>query len=144
MAKIKLAARKSWETIPEGKHVFKVAKIDFNPKVNVIEMQAQTKDGLQTKEFFRIGKGKAYNEIALSIFSGLARAVLGDVEELEPEDLVGGFFEAEVVHDVRPHRDDPSRTVTWVNLKYYNPADGWTEESSEDEDEEGDEYDPFA
>lgn len=145
MAKIKLSARKDWEPIPEGRHVFQVVDIKVNPKTNVIEMQAQIEDGRRTKEFFRIGKGKAFNEVALDIFSSVSRAVLGDVEEVDPEELEGGFFEAEAVHDVQPHRDDPKRKVTWVNLKYYSPAEGWDVEDDVDEDDEDDDdYDPFG
>ena len=70
-----------------------------------------------------------YNEAAINRFSIFAKTVMQDFSgnEVEPEEMVDHYFTAEIKHSVVPRRDDPNRTMTFVNLMNFETADGFLE-----------------
>jgi hypothetical protein len=65
----------------------------------------------------------------LNAFSYFAKNALNDftIEEVDPADLVGCFFQADVTHDVQPNKNDPNKTVTWIRLNNWKPSKGFAE-----------------
>lgn len=55
---------------------------------------------------------------------------MGDyaLEDVDPEELIDHYIEAEVVHTKLPSTKDPSKTVTFANLGDKAPADGFDTE----------------
>ena len=68
------------------------------------------------------------NEKALNAFSYFARQALNNPSlsgEIDENDLVGCYLDAEVSHQVLPSNKDPQKTVTFIQLKDYKPASGF-------------------
>jgi len=129
MAKIKLS-KGGFTPIPEGTHVFKITSAEYDEDFGTMDIQMVTADGKKNNErFFLITQDGEPNEGALNAFSYFARNVLNDftIEEIDPADLVGRFFQADVTHDVQPSKNDPSKTVTFIRLNNWKPSKGFAE-----------------
>lgn len=129
MAKIKLS-KGGFTPIPEGTHVFKITSAEYDEDFGTMDIQMVTADGKKNNErFFLMTQDGEPNEGALNAFSYFARNVLNDftIEEVDPADLVGRFFQADVAHDVQPNKNDPSKTVTFIRLNNWKPSKGFTE-----------------
>lgn len=127
MAKIKLS-KGGFTPIPEGEHIFKITKVDYDEDFGKVEIDMVTVDGKKHIERFSLIRNDGeLNEGALNAFSYFAKTALDDfsVEEIDPKDLENCYMKCIVEHDVQPHRDDPSKTVTFVQLTNNKPADGF-------------------
>ena len=93
-----------------------------------MEINLVTAEGMkQTERFTLLNNNGEYNEKAINAFSFFARTATGNMalEEIEAEQLVGCFINAEVAHTKLPSTKDPQKTVTFVNLKNYEVAKGF-------------------
>ncbi len=129
MARIKLS-KGGFTPIPEGEHVFKIVKANYDEDFGKIEVDMVTVDGKKHIERYSLIRNDGeLNEGALNAFSYFAKTALNDfsVEEIEPKDLEGRYMKCTVEHNVQPHRDDPKKTVTFINLKDNSPAEGFGE-----------------
>jgi len=126
MAKIGLSA--GFTLIPEGRTVFKITDCIYKEKFGKIEVSLETKNGQKHKENFNLTI-----EGGLNAFSFFAKTALNDFElaEIDHEALIGCYIAADVVHNKQPHRDDPNKTVTFVNLDGKYPADGFDDDGDE-------------
>lgn len=132
MARIKLSESRGFTPIEEGEHLLKVFSAQYVPQVGRIEIEFINKQGKKLKERFSLlNNKKEINEKALNAFSYYARTILGDweVDDIDPEELVGNYIIGNVVHQHVPKRDNPDETITFVNL------DGVKETSDTFEDE---------
>lgn len=118
----------TFTVIPEGKHVFKIVEVNYDADFGKMEIQLVTEDGLkQTERFMLIDQTGEYNSKALSAFSYFARTAMNkpNLDEIEERDLVGKYIAAEAVHTKTPSKNDPSKIMSFVNLKNYEPAAGF-------------------
>ena len=67
---------------------------------------------------------------ALSFF---AKTALNDSNstDIDHTELINKYIKANVVHNVQPNRNDPSKTITFVNLTEKWTADGFDTEPCE-------------
>lgn len=124
MAKIQLA-QTGFSIIPEGRYVFKITACEYKQKFQKIEVSMETAKGQVLKESYMLstdGGNKA--------FAYMAKTAMHDynLDEIEPSDLIGKYISAEVYHTVKPHQDDPNKTVTFVNTKDKQEAYGFEQE----------------
>lgn len=129
MAKIKLS-KGGFTPIPEGTHVFKITNVEYDEDFGTLDVQMVTADGRKNNErFFLMTQDGEPNEKALNAFSYFAKNALNDftIEEVDPADLVGCFFQADVSHDVQPNKNNPEKTVTWIRLNNWKPSKGFAE-----------------
>ncbi|HHW90809.1 MAG TPA: hypothetical protein GX745_07915 [Clostridiales bacterium] len=129
MAKIKLS-KGGFTPIPVGTHVFKITSAEYDEDFGIADIQMVTADGGKHNErFFLMTQDGKPNEGAFNAFSSFARNALNDftIEEIDPADLVGHFFQAKVTHDIQPNKNDPNKTVTWVRLNNWKPSEGFAE-----------------
>jgi len=129
MAKIKLS-KGGFTLIPEGTHIFKITNVEYDEDYGVVDIEMVTADGRKNNErFFLITQSGEPNEGVLNAFSYFARNALNDftIEEVDPADLVGCFFQADVSHDVQPNKNNPEKTVTWIRLNNWRPSGGFPE-----------------
>lgn len=120
--------------IPEGTYIFKVVEAKYNEEFGKIEIKLETEKGLNHTERFSIKNADdSYNDKALNAFSYFAKTVMNDftIKEIEPEDLVGHYIQAEVVHTVLPSNKDANKTITFANLGDKAPASGFEETYTE-------------
>lgn len=129
MAKIKLS-KGGFTLIPEGTHVFKITSAEYDKDFGTMDVKMVTTEGIKNNErFFLMTQDGEPNEGALNAFSYFAKNALNDfkIEEVDPDDLVDCFFQADVTHDVQPNKNDPKKTVTWIRLNNWRPSEGFPE-----------------
>ena len=104
---------------PEGKHIFRIYKVDFNPdfgKVAVYMVNAQGNTIIQN--YGLMNADGSMNDSICNAFSYFARTALNDFsrEAIDHTELVNHYIGAEVAHKVLPSKNDPTQTVTYANL----------------------------
>lgn len=133
---IKLSENTGFTIIPEGEHIFKVEHVEYDKDFGVIELHLVTKNGMKHKERFNLIRNDGeINQPALNAFSYTARVLMNDfsLKEIDHRDLIGKYMKAEVKHNVVPSAKDPSKNLTFVNLGDKYPADGFEEDSDEED-----------
>ena len=126
MATIQLTS--GFTVCPEGAHIFRIYKVDYNQdfgKLNIYLVNAQ---GITHQERFSlINVSGAPNEKAYNAFSYFAKTALKDParEAIDPNELVGKYIKAEVVHTIVPSNKEAGKTVTFANLSNKWAADGF-------------------
>ena len=133
---IKLSENTGFVIIPEGEHVFKVEDVEYDKDFGIIELHLITKNGMKHKERFKLIRNDGeINQPALNAFSYTARVLMNDfsLKEIDHRDLIGRYMKAEVKHNVVPSAKDPSKNLTFVNLGDKYPADGFEEDSDEED-----------
>ena len=129
MAKIPLSSG-TFTVIPEGHYIFKVTKVEYKETFGKLAVTLETQDGQKTIERYSFLKSDGSEQQgAINAFSYFAKAAMGDfsLEEIDHEDILGHFIEADVTHTVQPNKNDPSKMVTFVNLSNTQPSNGWDE-----------------
>lgn len=133
MGRIKLSDG-GFTVIPEGTHVFKITKVDYNEDFGKLDITMETVDGLRHIERFRLLTSTGTeNQGAINAFSYFAKNALGDFsrKDVDPAELVGRFLECDVEHDIQPSKNDPSKNVTFVRLTNKRMSGGWSEAPAE-------------
>ena len=109
----------SFKVIPEGRHIFRIYKVDFNEEFGKITVYMVNAQGITHRENFGLMRADgSMNEGGCNAFSFFARTALNDFsrEAIDHTELVNHYIGAEVVHTVQPNRNDPSKSVTFANL----------------------------
>lgn len=104
---------------PEGRHIFRIYKVDFNPDFGKVVVYMVNAQGITHREQFGLMRADgSMNDGACNAFSFFARTALNDFsrEAIDHTELVGRYIGAEVSHTVQPNRNDPTKTVTFANL----------------------------
>jgi hypothetical protein len=104
---------------PEGRHIFRIYKVDFNPDFGKVTVYMVNAQGITHIENFSLMRADgSMNEGACNAFSFFARTALNDFtrEAIDHTELVNHYIGAEVVHTVQPNKNDPTKTVTFANL----------------------------
>lgn len=132
MAKVKLS-ESTFTVIPEGEHIFKVEKVEYDEDFGKMEVTLVTADGLKTIERYNMldGEGEV-NEKARNAFSFFARVALNNpnADEVDTDDLVGCYFKATVTHETKPSTKDPKKTMVFVKLSNREAATGFGKKTS--------------
>ena len=118
MATIKMTGN-GFTVCPEGRHIFRIYKVDFNEEFGKIVVHMVNAQGIVHKENFSLFNADgSMNDSACNAFSFFARTALNDFsrEEIDHNELVNHYIGAEVKHTVRPNKNDPTKTVTFANL----------------------------
>lgn len=127
----KIALSEGFTIIPEGTHIFKIVEVNYKEAYGKLEIKMETAKGQKHIERFSLIKQDGSpNEGALNAFSYFAKAAIGDydLQDIDPEELVGFFIECDVEHDIQPSNRNPNKTVTFVRLADKRPAEGFNEE----------------
>lgn len=120
--------------IPEGTYVFRIYDATYDEEFGKIEIKLVTAQGMTHTERFSIkDNNDELNEKALNAFSYFAKTAMNDfeLEDIDPEELIDHYIEAEVVHTQSPSRKDPTKNLTFANLGDKAPADGFDTEPTE-------------
>ena len=128
MARIPLSG--GYSVIPEGTYVFRIYEVNYNEEFGKIEVKLVTAKGKTHTERFSIkNKDDSFNDGALNAFSYLAKTAMGDyeLEDIDPNELVDHYIEAEVKHSEVPSKNDPNKMVVFANLGNKAQADGFEE-----------------
>ena len=104
---------------PEGRHIFRIYKVDFNPEFGKVVVYMVNAQGITHRENFGLYRADgSMNDGACNAFSYFARTALNDFtrEAIDHTELVGHYIGAVVAHTVQPSTKDPSKNVTFANL----------------------------
>ena len=114
MATIQMTGN-SFTVCPEGRHIFRIYKVDYNPDFGKVIVYMVNAQGITHREYFNLMKADGeMNQSICNAFSFFARTALNDFSRvaIDHTELVNHYIGAEVVH--KPHKDDP--TKTYANL----------------------------
>lgn len=116
--------------IPEGEHVFRIYGVLYNEDFGVLTVHSVTAEGQTHRETFRFkGANDEPNTGALTAFSILARAATNDyaAEDIDPADLVGCYFGAEVHHEKVTSRrpGNEGKELTFLKITRRWSAEGF-------------------
>ena len=126
MSRIKLSG--GYTVIPEGTHVFQITEVNYNETFGKLEIKMTTEDKqTHVERFGFIDKSGAQNQGAINAFSFFARIAMDDITltDIDPQDLVGHFIEADVYHDKVQSRDNPNTILTFAKLGDKRPSSGF-------------------
>ena len=132
MARIPMTS--GFMVVPEGTYVFRIYDATYDEEFGKIEIKLVTAQGMTHTERFSIkDNNDELNEKALNAFSYFAKTAMNDfeMEDIDPEELIDHYIEAEVIHTKLPSTKDPTKTVTFTNLGDKAPADGFDTEPVE-------------
>lgn len=117
--------------IPEGTYVFRIYDATYDEEFGKIMVKMVNAQGATHTERFSIkNNDDTFNEGAMNAFSYFAKTAMNDftLEDIDPEELIGHYIEAEVTHTQLPSNKDPNKMVTFANLGDKAPADGFDTE----------------
>lgn len=129
MANIQLTG--GFTVCPEGKHIFRIYKVNYDKEFGKVDVYMVNAQGITHVEKFSLKISKeVMNEKACNAFSIFAKTALNNfkLNEIDHTDLVNHYIGCEIVHNVLPNRNDPSKTVTFVNVVNKWVADGFDTE----------------
>lgn len=117
----------TFHVIPEGVYTFQIIGVNYKKDFGKLEIKLATAKGEKHTENFSLARNGEVNEGGVRAFSYFARVAMNDsaLSEIDEEKLVGKFIDANVKHTVQPNRNDPTKTVTFVNLSDYAPSQGF-------------------
>jgi hypothetical protein len=118
MATIQMTGN-SFTVCPEGRHIFRIYKVDFNQDFGKVVVYMVNAQGITHRENFSLMRADgSMNDSACNAFSYFARTALNDYsrEAIDHTELVNRYIGCEVVHTVQPNKNDPTKTVTFANL----------------------------
>ena len=134
MARIHLTQNNSFSPIPEGIHVFRIWDVEYDETFGIVKIHlVNAKGKLHTERFTIMRADGSMIDGACNALSFFAKTALQNTEltDIDHTELIGHYIKAQVVHNVQPNKDDPSKTVTFVNLTDKWTADGFDTEPCE-------------
>jgi hypothetical protein len=117
-----------FQIMPEGEQVLKITAAEYDEDFGKAIFTLSNAKGQTCQERFSLmNQDGSPNEKALGAFSFFAKTALNDfdIEDVDPEELVGHYLKAEVIHNKVPSTKDPSKMMTFVNLGSKSPANGF-------------------
>lgn len=127
---MKLSPR-TFPIIPEGTHVFMIDAVEYNEEFGKMNVSMHVQSGMKFIERYSLLKqDKEVNSGAMNAFSYFARCALNDfdVDDIDPQSLVGHYIKAEVTHEKTTNADGEERTYARLGKKY--PAEGFEGEEA--------------
>ena len=126
MARIPMTG--GFQIMPEGEQVLKITAAEYDGDFGkAIFTLANAKGQTCREQFSLLNQDGTPNEKSMNAFSFFAKTAMNDfdMEDIDPVELVGHYLRAEVIHRTQPNRNDPTKTVTFINLGNKSPADGF-------------------
>ena len=126
MARITMTG--GFQIMPEGEQVLKITKAEYDEDFGKAIFTLENAKGQTCQERFSLlNLDNTPNEKALGAFSFFAKTAMNnfDMEDVDPDELVGHYIRAEVIHNKVPSTTEPGKMKTFVNLGSKSPADGF-------------------
>lgn len=127
MATIHLS-NNNYAPIPEGIHIFRIYDVEYDETFGRVQIYLVNAKGRVHIEKFTIMRADgSMIDSACNALSFFAKTALNDSTstDIDHTELINKYIKANVVHNVQPNRNDPSKTITFVNLTEKWSADGF-------------------
>lgn len=124
----------SFTVCPEGKHIFRIYKVDYNQDFGKLAIYMVNAQGITHVERFSLmNQHGEMNDKACNAFSFFAKTAMNNfsLESIDHQDLVDHYIGCEIVHTVVPSTKEPNKTVTFTNTAEKWVADGFDTEPVE-------------
>lgn len=131
MARIPITG--GFQLMPEGEHILKIIKAEYDEDFGKLVFTLTNAKGMTCQERFSLlQQDGSPNDRAMSAFSFFAQTAMNnfDMADVDPDELVGRYLRAEVIHNKVPSSSDPTKMRTFVNLGQKAPADGFEGEAA--------------
>lgn len=118
MSKVKLSDS-TFAVCPEGEHLFKIVKVEYDENFGLITMTLKTPDGYtDTERYQLITADNEVNEGAVGAFSYLAKCAMQDqtITEIDPLTLKNHFVKATISHSQKESTKKPGKMLTFTSL----------------------------
>lgn len=124
----------TFKPIPEGVHVFRIYDVEYSEifgRMSIYLVNAQGKTHIE--RFTLMRTDGTPNDSAYGALAFFAKTALNnfDLEEIDHTELIDHYIKANVVHNVQTNKNDPTKTVTFINLTEKWSADGFETEPCE-------------
>ena len=126
--------KKEFTPIPEGVHIFRIYDVEYDVTFGIVKVYlVNAKGRTHRAEYKTLRDDGSMNEGACNSLAYLSRAAINDdnLMEIDHALLINRYVQATVTHTVQPNRNDPSKTVTFINLSETKPAEGFDTEPCE-------------
>lgn len=126
MARIPM--RSGFSIIPEGVDIFLIYGVTYDEEFGKLEIYLVNAQNMTHIERFSLMNSNGEpNEKAMNAFSYFAKTALNqyDMEDIDPQDLVGHYIKAEVVHTKFESNKYPGRMNTFANFGNKEVAEGF-------------------
>ena len=117
-----------FQNMSEGEQVLKITAAEYDEEFGkAIFTLVNAKGQTLQERFSLLNLDNTPNEKALAAFGFFAKTALNnfDIEDVDPEELVGCYLKAEVIHNKVESKKEPGKMITFVNLGNKSPADGF-------------------
>ena len=119
-----------FQNMSEGEQVLKITAAEYDEEFGkAIFTLVNAKGQTLQERFSLLNLDNTPNEKALAAFGFFAKTALNnfDIEDVDPEELVGCYLKAEVIHNKVESKKEPGKMITFVNLGNKSPATGFEE-----------------
>ena len=126
--------KKEFTPVPEGVHIFRIYDVEYDVTFGKVKVcMVNAKGRTHIAQYNTLNKDGSINDVACNSLGYLARAAINDdnLVEIDHALLIDKYIQTTVTHTVQPNRNDPSKTVTFVNLSETKHADGFDTEPCE-------------
>lgn len=126
--------KKEFTPIPEGVHIFRIYDVEYDVTFGKVKVCLVNAKGRTHIAYYNtLNNDGSVNESASNSLAYLARAAINDdnLTEIDHALLINKYIQTTVTHRVQPNRNDPSKTVTFINLSETKPVDGFDTEPCE-------------
>lgn len=113
---------------PEGVHIFRIYKVEYVQDFGKLTIHLVNAQGItHVERFSLINANGESNDRAYNAFSYFAKIALNNyaLDSIDPQQLVGRYIKAEVVHTIVPSNKEAGKTMTFANLSNKWAADGF-------------------
>lgn len=114
--------------IPEGTYIFKITKVEYKPDFGKLNVTLKTQAGKSHVEsFMLIDKAGNPNSGAMAAFSFFAKAVMNDftLEEIDEQELVGRYIQADIEHTLVESKTKPGDIKTFAHVRNPEAVGGY-------------------
>lgn len=124
----RISIKGGFQNMAEGEHILKITNAEYDEEFGKLMFTLTNVKGQTCIERFSLlNQDNTPNEKAMSAFGFFAKTAMNDfdIEDVDPEELVGHYIKAEVIHKTVPSNQDPTQMKTFVNLGNKSPASGF-------------------
>ena len=126
--------KREFTPVPEGVHIFRIYDVEYDVTFGKVKVcMVNAKGRTHIAQYSTLNNDGSINEVACNSLGYLARAAINDdnLVEIDHAQLIDKYIQTTVTHNVQPNRNDPSKTVTFINLSETKSADGFDTEPCE-------------
>lgn len=126
--------KNEFRPIAEGTYIFRIYDVEYDVEFGKVAVFLVTANGKTHIERYNtiLNSGETNNTACMAL-GFMARAALNDpnLSEIDHSKLINCYVKGDIKHTVLPNRNDPTKTVTFVNVTNVKHVDRFDTEPCE-------------